>query len=155
MRERIYSDQKCPVWDGQLIHDDRRRGLFCGNHPDQQAYGRFRVQFGRKARRRFSNYREAERFLEGLRWQVDQGTFDARDYRINNPLGFETLATKWLKVKKKEVKPRSYNNLRNYMTKAISAWGQMNIKSIGYGEIEGYMVTPLIMNYRLYSQFKM
>jgi hypothetical protein len=33
MRGRIYSDQKCPICGGQLIHDDRRRGLFCENHP--------------------------------------------------------------------------------------------------------------------------
>jgi hypothetical protein len=49
------------------------------------------------------------------------------------------LALKWLEVKKKEVKPKSYNNLRNYMIKAIAAWGQMNVKSIGYGEIEDFL----------------
>jgi integrase len=139
MRGRIYSDQKCPICGGQFIHDDRRRGLFCEIHPDQQANGRFRVQFGRKTRRRFNNYREAERLLDGLRWEVDQGTYDHRDYKINNPLGFETLALKWLEVKKKEVKQKSFNNLQNYMTKAIAAWGQMNVKSIGYGEIEDFL----------------
>jgi integrase len=139
MRGRIYSDQKCPICGGRLIHDDRRRGLFCEKHPAQQANGRFRVQFGRNTRRRFNNYLEAERFLDGLRWEVDQGTYDPRDYRVNNPLGFETLALKWLEVKKKEVKPKSYNNLRNYMTKAIGTWGQMNVKSIGYGEIEDFL----------------
>ncbi|BBO89920.1 tyrosine-type recombinase/integrase [Desulfosarcina ovata] len=139
MRGRIYSDQKCPICGGQFIHDDRRRGLFCDQHPNQQATGRFRVQFGRNTRKRFNSYQEAERFLDGLRWEVDQGTFDPRDYRINNPLGFETLALKWLEVKKKEVKQKSYNNLRNYMTKAIAAWGQMNVKTIGYGEIEDFL----------------
>jgi integrase len=139
MRGRIYSDQKCPICGGKFIHDDRRCGLFCENHPEQQATGRFRVQFGRKTRRRFSVYKEAERFLDGLRWEVDQGTYDSRDYRIDYPLGFETLALKWLEVKKKEVKPKSYNNLRNYMTKAINAWGQVNIKAIGYGEIEDFL----------------
>jgi hypothetical protein len=102
MRGRIYSDQNCPIYGGIFIHDDRRRGLFCKNHPDQQATGRFRVQFGRKTRRRFSVYNEAERFLDGLRWEVDQGTYDSRDYRIDYPLGFETLALKWLEVKEKE-----------------------------------------------------
>jgi hypothetical protein len=24
---RIYSDQKCPIYDGKYIHDDRRRGF--------------------------------------------------------------------------------------------------------------------------------
>jgi hypothetical protein len=70
---------------------------------------------------------------------VDQGTYDPRDYRINHPLGFETQARKWLEVKKKEVKPKSYANLRNYMEKAIEAWGQMNVKAIGFGEIEDFL----------------
>jgi integrase len=139
MRGRIYSDQKCPICDGTFIHDDHRRGLFCKKHPKQRATERFRVQFGRKTRRRFNNYFEAMRFLDGLRWEVDQGTYDPRDYRVSNPLGFETLALKWLAVKKKEVKKKSYNNLNNYITKAIEAWGQRNIKSIGYGEIEDFL----------------
>ena len=139
MRGRIFSDGKCPICSGNFVHDDKRSGLFCEKHPDQRAMSRFRVQFGRKTRKRFSHYREAERFLNGLRWEVDEGTFDSRDYRINNPLGFETLALKWLTVKEKEVKPRSYNNLNNYMKKAIKAWGQTNIKLIGYGQIEDFL----------------
>lgn len=139
MRGRIYTDQKCPICGGIMIHDERRRGLFCEKHPDQQAIGRFRVQFGRGTRKRFSHFREAERFLDGLRWEVDQGTYDPRDYRANYPLGFETLARKWLEVKKKEVKRKSYNNLRNYMDKAIADWVQRNVKSIGFGEIEDFL----------------
>ncbi len=54
-------------------------------------------------------------------------------------MGFETQAEKWLKVKKKEVKQKSYNNLNNYMTKAIDTWEQMNVKAIGYGEIEDFL----------------
>ncbi|MCP4112020.1 MAG: hypothetical protein GY749_48250, partial [Desulfobacteraceae bacterium] len=74
MRGRIYSDQLCPVCSGTFLHDDRRRGLFCPEHPDQKATGRFRVKFGRDTRKRFPTYQEAERFLDGLRWEVDQGT---------------------------------------------------------------------------------
>ncbi len=139
MRGRIYSDQKCQICGSNYIHDDRRSGLYCPNHPDQMATNRFRVQFGRNTRRRFSAYREAERFITGLRWEVDQGTYDPRDYKINHPLGFETQAEKWLKIKKKEVKQKSYNNLNNYMTKAIDTWNQMNVKTIGYGEIEDFL----------------
>jgi hypothetical protein len=139
MRGRIFTDQKCPLCGGNFVHDGHRGGLFCPKHPDQRATGRFRVQFGRGTRKRFSVYREAERFLTGLRWEIDQGTFDPRDYRIDNPLGFESLARKWLEVKKKEVKPKSFNNLRNYMSRAIAAWGQMNVKSIRFGEIEDFL----------------
>ena len=59
MRARIYTDQKCPICGGIMIHDERRRGLFCEKHPDQQATSRFRVQFGRGTRKRFSHFREA------------------------------------------------------------------------------------------------
>lgn len=139
MRGRIYTDQKCPICGGIMDHDERRRGLFCKKHPDQQATSRFRVQFGRGTRKRFSHYLEAERFLDGLRFKVDEGTYDPRDYRADYPLGFETLSKKWLEIKKKEVKRKSYNNLRNYMGKAAAAWGRRNIKSIGYGEIEDFL----------------
>jgi integrase len=139
MRGRIFSDQKCSICGGIMDHDERRRGLFCKNHSDQQASRRFRVQFGRGTRKRFSHYMEAERFLDGLRFKVDEGTYDQRDYRADYPLGFKTLSQKWLEIKKKEVKRKSYNNLRNYMAKASAAWGQRNIKSIGYGEVEDFL----------------
>ena len=139
MRGRIYSDQKCPLCGGTFTYSDNRRGLFCAKHSDQQATGRFRVQFGRKNRKRFNTYQEAERFLDGLRWEVDQGTYDPRDYHHNHPLGFETLAKKWLEIKEKEVKRKSFNNLKNYMKRAIDAWGQSNIKSIGFGQIEDFL----------------
>ena len=139
MRGRIYTDQKCPICGGIMEYDERRRGLLCKKHPDQQATSRFRVQFGRGTRKRFSHYLEAERFLDGLRFKVDEGTYDPRDYRADYPLGFETLSRKWLEIKKKEVKRKSYNNLRNYMEKAAAAWGQRNVKSIGYGEIEDFL----------------
>jgi len=62
MRGRIYTDQKCPISGGMMIHDDRRLRLFCEKHPDQQATGRFRVQFGRDTRKRFSHFGWAEGF---------------------------------------------------------------------------------------------
>ena len=140
MRGRIYSDQRCPMCGGKFAHDERRRGLFCLEHPKIAATGRFRVRFGRKTHKRFGSYKEAERFLTGLRYKVDEGSYDHRDYQQGNPLGFATLASRWLQVKEKEVKPRSYSNLRNYMEKASSAWGQANIKTIGYAEIEDFLL---------------
>lgn len=139
MRGNILSDQKCSICGEAFVHDGRRRGLFCPNHPEQTATKRFRVKFGRTTRKRFTDYKSAERYLDGLRWEVDQGTYDPRDYRSAYPLGFEKLAEKWLKVKENEVKPKSFNNLRNYMDRAIKAWGQMNVKAIGFGEIEDFL----------------
>ena len=139
MRGRIYSDQKCPVCGGSFHYDGLTKGLFCPKHPEQKATGRFGVHFGRSTKKRFYHFIEAERFLNGLRFHVDQGTYDPRDYRAENPLGLENLAKKWLEVKKKEVKDRSYSNLRNYMKKAVEAWGQKNIRTIGFGEIEDFL----------------
>jgi integrase len=139
MMGRIYSDQKCPVCGGIFVYDGRRSGLFCRHHPEQMATRRFRVRFGKKTHRRFKNYQEAERFLNGLRYEFDKGVYDPRDYQKGNPLGFAALADKWLQIKQKEVRPKSYNNLRNYMDKAKRAWGQTNIKAIGFGEIEDFL----------------
>lgn len=111
MRGRISPDPKCKICDGIFVHDDRRWSLFCKDHLDQQATGRFRVQFGRKTRKRFSHFREAERFFDGLRWEVDQGTYDPRDYRASFPLGFETLARRWLEEEKSA--PEIIHSLQN------------------------------------------
>ena len=62
MKGRIYSDQKCELcksnfkWDGNT-------GLYCPNHPDQQATAKFKVMFRPKSEpqicRRFTNYDDA------------------------------------------------------------------------------------------------
>lgn len=140
MRGNILSDQKCPICGETFFHDRGKRVLRCRKHPEQVATKRFRVKFGRTTRKRFGDYKSAERFLDGLRWEVDQGTYDPRDYRSSYPLGFENLVSKWLKVKENEVKPKSYNNLKNYMNRAIKAWGQINVKAIGFGEIEDFLL---------------
>ena len=54
-------------------------------------------------------------------------------------MGFETQALKWLSLKEKKTKPNTYRNLKRDTYKAISAWGQMNIKAIGYAEIEDFL----------------
>jgi integrase len=139
MRGRIYSEQKCPICGGKFEYDDMRRGLFCPKHPDQRASSKFIVRFGRETTKRAKTYLEAERILDGFRWEVDQGTFDLRDYKKDKPLGFDSLAQKWLLFKEKNVKPSSFKNLRSYMIRAIGEWGPMNIKLINYGEIEDFL----------------
>lgn len=101
--------------------------------------GRWYVRFGRDITRSFKDRGLAERFLTGLRFKTDEGTFDKRDYTKGNPLGFSTLANKWLDFKQNRIKPTSFAPLRNYMLQAIDAWGQTNIKVIGYAEIEDFI----------------
>lgn len=137
MKGGIYSEEKCPVCNNSFTDDGRRR-LCCADHPDQTAKS-YRVHFG-KVKRRFKNYQEAHRFLTGLRYKTDEHTFDERDYSSERPLSFMTLASKWLDVKKQTLKPSSYRNLHNYMMKASDDWGNTNIKAIGYGEIEDFIL---------------
>lgn len=136
MKGGIYSEEKCPIC-GSIYIDNRRNALVCPNHSNQKAT-RLRVHFG-KTKIRCNSYKDAFRILTGLRFKTDEGTFDQRDYRKNNPMGFETLALKWLAVKKIVIKPKSYNNLKNYINRAIESWGQTNIKEIGYAEIEDFL----------------
>ena len=114
--------------------------MFCKQHPQIAANSKFIVRFGRAITKRFTNYHEAERFLIGLRFENDKGTFDIRDYRKDNPLGFENLAKKWLEQKKRtKVKPKTIQSYTNFMDKAIGAWGQRNIKTIGTAEVEDFL----------------
>jgi integrase len=134
----IYSDQRCPICNGPF-QDNHKDGLICPVHPNQRAT-RFKVKFGRKICRRFaSDYKSAQRFLNGLRFKNDEGTFDVRDYQKDNPLGFETLVSKWLAQKKKDLKKKSWNNLNNYMNKSILVWGNRNIKTINDGDIDDFL----------------
>ncbi|MBU0673267.1 MAG: tyrosine-type recombinase/integrase [Proteobacteria bacterium] len=137
MKGGIYTHQKCSICS-QVLKDDGRRTLSCPDHPDQIA-SKFRVFFG-KVNRRFDSYAEASRFLTGLRFKTDENSFDARDYSQSRPLGFSNLVKKWLVIKYESVKPGSYKNLRNYMTKAVKSWGNRNVKEIGYAEIEDFLI---------------
>ena len=98
--------------------------------------------------KRFDSLQEAERFLNGLRFKYDEGTFDPRDYRKDNPLGFENQVKKYLEYKKKL---RSFRNLRLHLGYAVEFFGNRNIKSIGYGDLEDFLMW---LPERLSSKFK-
>lgn len=65
---------------------------------------RFKVIFAKKAKR-FKVF-SAERFLNGLRFKEDEGTFDIRAYmEKDNLLLFSKLVQEWLSPKKPKMKP--------------------------------------------------
>jgi integrase len=141
----IYSDQRCPVCGG-VFRDDGKKGLFCEKHPGCGA-SRFKVKLkykGKEVLKRFGSYEAAQRFLTGLRFHVDEGTLDPRDYRKDNPLGFENLALAWLKHKEKEG-VSSVRKLTEHMARAMTHWGNMNIKQIGYAEIEDFLFSDTLL----------
>ena len=101
-------------------------------------YG-YQVRFGRKLTKHFKNLGDAERFLNGIRFKMDEGTFDIRDYQRGNPMGFQNLAEKWLDMKFQTVKPGTSCSLKNFINQAVAWWGSVNIKNIGSGEIEDFI----------------
>lgn len=144
MRGNIRSDEKCPECGGTLVHDRNRGGLFCKKHPHIRASRLFKVRFGRGVTKRFKTYEQAERFLIGIRYKVDEGTFDERDYRRDHPLGFDNLAMKWIEhkekqVKKGELKKSTLNPIKNTFNKAIERWQNRNIKNIHFADIEDFL----------------
>ena len=143
VKGKIYTNEKCPECKAKLIHNELEEGFICGRNPKHPLVipKNCRVKFGRQISKRYSNHRyfEALQFLRGLQFKTIEGTLDARDYKKDNALGFETQALKWLNIKKNSTKPNTYRNLKRDIFKAIGCWGQTNIKIIGYGEIEDFL----------------
>jgi len=138
MKGGIYSSEKCPICGGSF-KDNSRTALICPDHPGQRAT-HFIVKF-EDVWKRFKSYDMASRLLNGLRFKTDEGTFDNRDYKKDNPLGFQTQIESWLKKKQEKVVPKNFKNIENYASKAISYYGQKNIKEIDYAELEDFMTS--------------
>jgi integrase len=133
----IYTEEKCPVCGARFRHIEPR-GVFCPIHPKVSPQ-RYRVLF-KGAHRRFHSYRKALRFLTGLRHRMDEGDYDARDFRRAKPLAADNLLAKWIEVKRTQVKPGSWKNLRLYTGRASDHWGDRNVKEITAGEIQDFLM---------------
>lgn len=140
----IYSEERCSVCGGQMV-DNGRNAVCCPKHKGVVSRRlRVKIKYQRVCtERRFTNYDEAQRFLVGLRFKIQEGSFDARDYKTDNPLGFSNLAARWLEIKQEQIAEKSWNNLNNYINKASALWGNRNIKDIGYAEIEDFLFKSL------------
>jgi integrase len=136
MKGDVYSRQKCPLCDGRLVHDEKRNGCFCQEH-SQCGATKFFVRF-EKVFKNFHNYFEAYQFLQGLRFKFTEGTFDARDYQKDSPLGFSTLAEKYIKMKEQQGL-KSITNVRNYMKCASNYFAQKNIKTFNRADIRDFL----------------
>jgi hypothetical protein len=137
----IYTDERCPLCNGALDHSEDQQGFICRN---DFSHGVFipkncRVKFGRSVSKRFRSYQEARQFLYGLRYKTVEKTFDARDYKKSNPMGFETQVEKYLPIKKRDVSIGQYRNIKRYLNNAAKTWGQRNVKTISFGDIEDYL----------------
>jgi integrase len=135
MKGGIYSDERCLICEAKF--NDIGNALSCSNHPKSRAT-RFVVRFG-NVTKRFKSYDAAQRFLTGVRFKTDEATFDERDYRKDNPLSFSNLSEKWLKYKIDELRPRSYQAIKNHIRHAQGFFGNMNVKDIRYGHLEDFL----------------
>jgi len=115
-----------------------REGITMKGNIYPTRYG-YQVRFGEKLCKHFKTLELAERFLTGIRFKVDEGTFDIRDYKSNNPLGFANLIDKWLELKRKTIKPVSYGNIKREVYRAIKGWGNTNVKLLGFAELEDFI----------------
>lgn len=139
MKGNIYTSEKCHLCGATLKNDENRDGCFCPAHPQVRASRSFRVSFGRGVLLRFATYEEARRELTTMRHLSDKGEYNERNFLRSNPRGFETMARKWLATKS-GTRPRYYQSLANYIGKAIGEWGQRNVSSIQFGDIEDFIL---------------
>ena len=68
------------------------------------------VRFGRDASKWIRDLPEAERFLTGLRYETDKGTFGLPGYAGDKLLSFSNLADQHLKHQQQAVRLRSFAN---------------------------------------------
>lgn len=122
----IYSDKRCPICNARFS-DNFKNALWCPEHHEQLA-SRFRVYF-KSVSKRFKSYEEAARFLTGLRFKADEGSYKAKDYRGDLPLSFRKLAEQWLKLQKPEVKPATFSKNKCHLNKAVDYWNDRNVSS--------------------------
>jgi len=88
-------------------------------------------------RKRFIKYDDAEKFLVGLNFKDAEGTLDGRDYRADNPLGFSNLVDRFMESKRLLKDPGAY---RKRLRFGVERWGNRNIKTIGYADIEALVL---------------
>jgi integrase len=79
----------------------------------------------------------AEDFLVLVNGDYLRGKYDVRDWTSDEPLAFDVMAQHWLELRQKEV--RSFRQLKNDMGKAISFFGNRNIRTIQYAELEDFL----------------
>ncbi len=144
----IYTEERCPFClaegkEGKMVDNkqapERGGAVWCLDHPEVRAQ-KIIIRFGRRIFMRFQSYKEAYHTLNGLRFKVTEGSYDERDYKKANPLGFANLAAKYLEIKEQTVKPGTFTHVRREINNAAEYFGQTNIKEIQYGEIEDFLL---------------
>lgn len=131
MKGGIYSSERCPICGGAL----RDMGNFvgCPFHKQIKSIKLF-VRFD-NVFKRFKAYDKAARFLNGLRFKTDESTFDERDYRRDNPLGFTNMSEKFLEY----AKPKTAHNMKPHIQRAQDYFQDRNVKDLKCGDFEDFL----------------
>ena len=86
----------------------------------------------------FKNLEDAEIFRAGLRVKEREGVLDPRDYKADNPLGFENMVEKFLHAKRLLKSVRKYDQKLRF---AVDAYGNKNIKAIAFTDIDSLLLS--------------
>lgn len=131
MKGGIYSSEKCPICGGTLR--DMNGYIGCLYHKQVKSIKLF-VRFD-NVFKRFKAYEKAARFLNGLRFKTDESTFDERDYRRDNPLGFANMSEKFLEY----AKPKTAHNMKPHIQHAQDYFQNRNVKDLKCGDFEDFL----------------
>ena len=132
----VYSDERCPICGG-TFKDNHKNALVCPYHPEQKAT-KFKVIF-KGVTRRFDSYSLANRHLTGLRYKVDEGSFDPIDYKLNNPLSFKKKSEEWLEIKKGNVRKTTYQILARHIYRAGEFFQDKDIRKIRLEDFQHFL----------------
>jgi integrase len=141
---RIYARGSCPLCGGpfQLIHDS----LICPVHltGPKRVYIQVRRRniFSDPKGHPFYSYEQAKRYLDRMRTEIDERTFDLSRYVAQKlkPLRFSNWCEAWLKKKRIEVEkglrtPSYLKALKVYVGKYKHFFGETDIREIRTKEI--------------------
>jgi len=111
-----------------------------GIYENTGKYGaKYIVKFPPNIFRRFESKKEAERFLNLLRYKKDIGEFDPREFKEQNIFLFENLALRFISLKRDIIKPSSLKKIEQNMNKAICYFQGMDVRKIEYAHIEDFL----------------
>lgn len=133
MKGGIYSSEKCSICGGSLR--DMNGYIGCPLHKQVKSIKLF-VRFD-NIFKRFKTYEKAARFLNGLRFKTDESTYDERDYRRDNPLGFINMSEKFLEY----AKPKTAHNMLPHIRHAQNYFTDRNVKDLKCGDFEDFLRT--------------
>jgi integrase len=120
---------------------ERGGAVWCPIHKEKCKASKIIIRFGRKIFMRFQSYKEAYHTLNGLRFKVTEGSYDERDYKKSNPLGFDNLAEKYIAIKKQIVKGGTFRHIKRDIDTATAFFRSTSIKEIQYGEIQDFLLS--------------